>query len=30
MFLVIALLGTSLLVAVLGFTLPLAAAIKGN
>jgi len=30
MFLVVALLGTSLLVAVLGFALPLAAAIKGN
>ncbi len=28
--LIVALLGTSLLVAVLGFTLPLAAAIKGN
>ena len=30
MFLIVALTGTSLIVAVLGFVLPLAAAIKGN
>jgi len=30
MFLMIALMGTSLIVAVLGFVLPLAAAVKGN